>query len=84
MAQSDIRFGIKGGMTSSNMKGDAVSSLNDILEVTDGILTTRNQTGFYAGASVSIPVSSQFSIEPGIQYRHPRDDGLRRTGRPVG
>ena len=68
MAQSKISFGIQGGMTSSSMKGDAVKSLQDILDVTDGMITTKNQTGFFGGANVSIPISSQFSIEPGILY----------------
>ena len=68
MAQSQTSFNVRGGMTSSSMKGDAVKSLQDILEVTDGIITTQSQTGFFGGASVSIPVSSKVSIEPGILY----------------
>lgn len=67
MAQS-TSFGVRGGFTSSSMKGDAVNSLQDILEVTDGMIATKSQTGFYAGAHVSIPVSQNISIEPGVQY----------------
>lgn len=68
MAQDKTSFGIRGGMTSSSMKGDANESLQNLLEVTDGMITTRNQTGMYAGGFVSIPVGGQFSIEPGVYY----------------
>jgi len=68
IAQSKTSLGIRAGMTSSSMKGDAVQSLQDILAVTDGMITTKNQSGFFAGANVAIPVSQQISIEPGIFY----------------
>jgi len=68
MAQSQPSFGIRAGVASSTMKGDAVSSLQDLLEFTNGGITTSGHTGFFAGANASIPVSDLVSIEPGLYY----------------
>jgi hypothetical protein len=67
-AQSKPSFGIRAGVTSSSMKGDAVNSLQDILSYTNDAVTTSAHTGFFAGANVSIPVSDLVSIEPGVYY----------------
>jgi hypothetical protein len=61
-------FGIKAGVNNSTWKGDATSSLNDLLSVTNGYLSTNSRTGFYAGGFADIPVGSGFSIEPGLYY----------------
>lgn len=61
-------FGIRAGIVNSSIKGDAEKSLQEIIDVTDGIITTNSRTGFFAGAFVSIPVSSIVSIEPGLYY----------------
>lgn len=68
LAQSKPSFGIRGGLTSSSMKGDAVTNLQDLLDYTNGAVTTSGRTGFFAGANVSIPVSDLVSVEPGIYY----------------
>jgi hypothetical protein len=67
-AQSQPSFGIRAGVASSSLKGDAVNSLNDLLDFTNGHVTTSNHLGFYAGANASIPVSDMVAIEPGIYY----------------
>jgi hypothetical protein len=67
-AQSKPSFGIRAGVTSSSMKGDAVNNLQDILDYTNGAVTTSGHTGFFAGANASIPVSDLVSIEPGLYY----------------
>ena len=67
-AQSKPSFGIRAGITSSTMQGDAVSNLRDILDYTKGAVTTSSHTGFFAGANASIPVSDLVSIEPGLYY----------------
>ena len=67
-AQSKPSFGIRAGITSSTMQGDAVSNLQDILDYTKGAVTTSSHTGFFAGANASIPVSDLVSIEPGLYY----------------
>ena len=68
MAQSKISFGVRGGLTNSGMKGEAVDNLQNLVEVTDGMISTKNTSGYFAGAYTSIPVSEKVSIEPGIYY----------------
>ncbi|RYY97008.1 MAG: PorT family protein [Chitinophagaceae bacterium] len=63
-----VSFGIRAGVTSATIKGDASQSLNGLVDYSDGIFTTTGRTGFYAGGSVNIPVGGGFSIEPGINY----------------
>lgn len=67
-AQSKPTFGIRAGVTSSSMKGDAVNSLQNLLDYTNGGITTTNHTGFFGGVNASIPVSELVSIEPGLYY----------------
>ena len=67
-AQSKPSFGIRAGVSSSSMKGDAVNSLQDLLDYTNGGITTSNHTGFFGGVNASIPVSELVSVEPGVYY----------------
>jgi len=67
-AQTAPSFGVRAGVTSSTMKGDAVDNLKSLLDFTNGMVTTQSRTGFYGGGSVSVPLGSQFSIEPGVYY----------------
>ena len=68
MAQSQPHFGIRAGVTSSNMQGDAVDNLKSMLDFTNGMVSTNSRTGFYGGTSVNIPVGANFSVEPGLYY----------------
>lgn len=63
-----VGFGIKAGVTHSGLKGDAVSTLNNLTDYTNGIITPKYSTGFFAGGFASIPLTNNFSIEPGLQY----------------
>jgi hypothetical protein len=67
-AQSKPSVGIRAGVTQSGLKGDAVESLNSLLDYTNGAIETRTRTGAFAGVNVSLPVSSAVSIEPGLYY----------------
>lgn len=67
-SQSKTSFGIRGGVISSGMKGDAVNNLQDLLDFTNGAITTSNTTGFFAGVNASIPVSDVISVEPALLY----------------
>ncbi|HEY0731775.1 MAG TPA: porin family protein [Chitinophagaceae bacterium] len=67
-SQDNISAGIRAGIVSSSIRGDANNSLRDMLEFTDGMVTTKNNTGFYAGANTHIELGKGFSIEPGIYY----------------
>ena len=68
MAQTKPSITIRGGLSSSGIKGDAVQSLDDILDYTNGMITKSGHTGFFGGASVSIPLNEMFSVEPGVFY----------------
>jgi hypothetical protein len=68
MAQVQPKFGIRGGLSSAGIKGDAVTSLNSLLDYAGGAITTSNRTGFFAGGYVNLPVGGAFSVEPAIYY----------------
>jgi hypothetical protein len=67
-SQVSPSFGIRGGLSSAGMRGDAVNSFNDILDFADGMITTKDRTGFFAGGYFSIPVSKVISVEPALYY----------------
>jgi hypothetical protein len=68
MAQTTPSFGIKAGVSSSTIKGEAVNSLNGLIDYANDAITSNSRTGFFAGGNVSIPVGESFSIEPGVYY----------------
>lgn len=68
MAQANISYGLRGGVANTTVRGNAVQSFTNILAYTGGAVQTAGKTGFYGGGFVSIPLSSQISIEPGITY----------------
>ena len=65
-AQSKI--GIRVGLSSYSWKGDAVSTLTDLAEFTNGYVTHTGRTGFFAGAYADLPLSEMISVQPGIYY----------------
>jgi hypothetical protein len=67
-AQSEPHFGVRAGIVSSGMKGDAINSVQNFIDYTNGAITTSNQLGFFAGVNANIPVSELVSIEPGLFY----------------
>ncbi len=67
-AQAPATFGVRAGVISAGMRGDAVSNLNSLLDFTNGMLTTGNRTGLYAGVYTTLPLGEKISIEPGITY----------------
>lgn len=67
-AQKKISAGIKAGISHSGLKGDAMNNLQEIIDFTDGYISTANRTGFFAGGNVNIPLTKSISIEPGLYY----------------
>ena len=61
-------FTVQAGLASYTMSGDAVGSLKDVIEYTNGAISTKSRTGFYAGASADIPLSRQLAFSPGLFY----------------
>ncbi len=68
MAQSKISYGIRAGVINAGINGEAVKSFQDLLRNVDGTIAAKNKTGFYGGGFVSIPLSENLSIEPGVSY----------------
>jgi hypothetical protein len=68
MAQQKISIGVKAGLSQAGLRGDAVNSLNGLIDVTNGAITSGQRSGIFAGAFASIPVGQMFSVEPGIYY----------------
>ncbi|HEX8315873.1 MAG TPA: porin family protein [Flavisolibacter sp.] len=68
IAQTKPSFGIKAGITQAGLQGDAVNSLQSLIDFSDGAIKTSSRTGFFAGGFANIPVSEKFSIEPGVYY----------------
>ena len=67
-AQPTITYGVRAGITSSGMRGDAINNFNNVLDFTRGMVSTKNHTGYFGGGYVSIPVSSNLSVEPALYY----------------
>lgn len=67
-AQHKTSFGIRGGYAAARMQGDAMNSLDNVLNFTGDRITTGSRSGIFAGGFVSVPVSENFAIEPGLYY----------------
>jgi hypothetical protein len=61
-------FGVRAGVLSSGLTGDAGKNLESILAFTDGMFTTSDRTGFFGGVYASIPLSTNLVFEPGVNY----------------
>ncbi|HUS03797.1 MAG TPA: porin family protein [Chitinophagaceae bacterium] len=70
-------FGIRAGILSSGIRGEASNNLDDLLNFSNGMITTNSHTGFYAGGYASIPVGAGISLEPGAFYSQ---KGYEMTG----
>ncbi len=67
-AQVKPSFGVRAGLSSTGMRGDAVSSLKGLLDYADGMITTNDRSGFFAGVNASVPLGTIMSVEPGLYY----------------
>ena len=61
-------FGVRAGLISSGIRGDASNNLDNLLSFANGAITTSNHTGFFAGGYANVPVTDMVSLEPGIFY----------------
>lgn len=65
---AQVNFGIAAGVNRSTLKGDAMGSVTDLMEFSNGMITTQPRTGLYAGAFAEMPLGAGFSIQPGAYY----------------
>jgi opacity protein-like surface antigen len=75
-SSAQIKPTIKAGVIQATWKGDAQASLSQLVQSTDGYLTSKNRNGFYVGAGVDIPLGDFISFEPSLQYTQ-RGYGLK-------
>ncbi|HEY8690644.1 MAG TPA: porin family protein [Chitinophagaceae bacterium] len=61
-------FGVRAGIISSGIRGDASNNLDNLLSFANGAITTSNHTGFFAGGYANVPVTDMVSLEPGLFY----------------
>jgi Outer membrane protein beta-barrel domain len=66
--KAQITYGVQAGATIANWKGDALQSLNDVVDLSNGFVTTKSKTGISIGGYVNIPLTDKISFEPGLQY----------------
>lgn len=67
-AQTKATFGVKAGLSSASVRGDAANNLQNLLDFTNGKVTTSGRTGFFAGVTANVPLGGAISVEPGIYY----------------
>lgn len=67
-SQEKMKVNLKGGVIQAGMRGDAVSGFENLLDFTDGAITSHKRNGIFLGGAAQLPVSTSFSIEPGIQF----------------
>lgn len=65
---AQITYGVQAGATIANWQGDALQSLNNAVDLTNGYITTKSRTGMMVGGYLNIPLGDIISFEPGIQY----------------
>ncbi len=63
-----ITYGAAAGASVYSIRGEAVNNLQQLLDFTNGIISTKPVAGFYAGIYTNIPVGGSLSIEPGLYY----------------
>ncbi|MEP6596603.1 MAG: porin family protein [Ginsengibacter sp.] len=67
-AQLTPAFGVRAGVTSAGVRGDAADNLNKLLDFTGGLIKPKNSTGFFAGVYASLPLTGNISVEPALYY----------------
>ncbi len=77
-ATDGVKFGVRAGVNVSDFSGDAVNSVMDLADYTNGAVTKSAKPGFYAGLYATLPLGPRFAIEPGIGYS---EKGTVLTGR---
>lgn len=65
---SQLSYGFSFGGNISSLKGDAVRSLNNAFDLTNGYVDQHANTGISARAFADIPVTEKFGVEPGLSF----------------
>ncbi|MBC8083581.1 MAG: PorT family protein [Hymenobacter sp.] len=71
------QIGIRAGVNVSDWSGDAVQSVLDVADFTNGAVTKEMKPGFHVGMYATLPLGPGFAIEPGLSYS---ENGARLVG----
>jgi len=61
-------FGLRAGVSYAGLSGQAMNSLQGLINFSNGAVTTSNHTGFFGGGYANIPVAENVLIEPAVYY----------------
>jgi hypothetical protein len=67
-SKAQITYGVQAGVNIANWQGDAMQSLNDVVDLSNGFIGTKSRTGFHIGGYANIPLTETIFFEPGLQY----------------
>jgi Outer membrane protein beta-barrel domain len=67
-SNAQISYGVLAGVNIANWQGDALNSVNSVVDLSNGFIGTKSRTGISIGGYVNIPVTEQISFEPGLYY----------------
>ena len=65
---AQLKYGVNAGLNHSTLKGEAMGSLEKIVDLSNGYITPQARNGFYAGGFVEMPLGGKISIQPGVYY----------------
>jgi hypothetical protein len=65
---AQLRYGINAGLNHSTIKGQAAGSLENLVDLTNGMITTQAKNGLYLGGFVEMPLGGAISLQPGVYY----------------
>jgi len=65
---AQLRYGINAGLNHSTWKGDAVGSIENLVELSNGFITQQARNGIYAGGFLEMPLGGKISLQPGVYY----------------
>lgn len=68
VTNAQVSYGIRAGANFNKWQGESLQVIQDLVDKTDGYITTKGTTGFHVGGYVSIPIGGGFSFEPGLGY----------------
>ena len=68
-ASAQVSFGLQAGANVSTLKGDAVESLNNIFDITKGMVDQASKFGFAGRTYAVIPIDKTFGVETGVSYQ---------------
>jgi hypothetical protein len=63
-----ITYGVGAGLSHYKVSGPIAAGLDDVVNLTGGLVTTAAVSGVYAGGFANIAISNHWSVEPGLYY----------------